>query len=158
MPVTKVRSLLLDTNVWIDYFLGEGAELDAISALIAAGSSNEVTLSYAPTTAKDLFYVIPNRARRVGENVSYLPLAWACIEHLMEIAVAAPQTLGECELARMLRRQCSDFEDNLILAAAATAKADCVVTSDRKLLKTMPEDCITPSRAVELLNLTIPTA
>lgn len=159
MSLTQIRTLLLDTNSWLTYFLRRKEDLEAIDAVVAFGTTNDLTLAYAPTTAKDLFYIIPRALReRGGGNVSYKPAAWACLNRLMEIAVAAPQTLGECELARMLSRECSDFEDNLILAAASTIKADYVVTSDKRLLKAMPEDCITPARAVELLGLEIPDA
>ena len=39
------------------------------------------------------------------------------------------------------------------IAAAETAKADYVVTSDRLFLQALPEACITPDRAVALLDI-----
>ena len=41
----------------------------------------------------------------------------------------------------------------LRIAAAETAKADYVVTSDRLFLQALPEACITPDRAVALLDI-----
>ena len=158
MPLREIRTLLLDTNGWLTYFLRRKEDLEAIDAIVALGTTNDLTLAYAPTTAKDLFYLIPRclRERGGGSAVSYKPAAWACLNRLMEIAAAAPQTLGECERARMLRHEFGDFENNLIMASAAAVKADYVVTNDKRLLKAMPEDCITPARAVDLLGLTIP--
>ncbi len=155
MPLTKINTVLVDTNVWLDYFMGEGPELEAIKELVRLAHEGCLTLLYAPTTAKDLFYLIPRRLRRLvpEDNTSYAPAAWGCIEKLMEIAVAAPLSFPECELARMLRKTFDDFEDNLVLAAAETAKADYVVTQDRAFLSAMPEVCITPSRALELLRI-----
>ncbi len=179
MPLTKINTVLVDTNVWLDYFMGEGPELEAIKELVRLAHEGCLTLLYAPTTAKDLFYLIPRRLRRLvpedntsyapaawgcieklmeiavvpEDNTSYAPAAWGCIEKLMEIAVAAPLSFPECELARMLRKAFDDFEDNLVLAAAETAKADYVVTQDRAFLSAMPEVCITPSRALELLRI-----
>lgn len=72
---------------------------------------------------------------------------------MMEVADAAPQSYAECELACLLRSNFDDFEDNLIIAAAETAKADYVVTSDRLFLQALPEACITPDRAVALLDI-----
>ena len=160
MPMMKLSRLLLDTNVWLDYFLGEGPSLGAINLLIERGFEGSIALLYAPTSAKDLFYLIPRRLRTLDEGeaeaATYQPAAWTCIERLMETAVAAPQSLAECELARMMRSACGDFEDNLILAAAETARADYVVTNDRRLLSSAPEACITPERAVALLSLACP--
>lgn len=155
MSLTSIKSVLVDTNVWLDYFMGEGPELESICALVAAAHEGALALLFAPTTAKDLFYLIPRRLRRMGaeEGVSYRPAAWACLSKLMEIAAAAPLSFPECELARMLGKTFPDFEDNLIHAAAETAKADYVVTQDRAFLASAPEVCITPSRAIELLKI-----
>lgn len=182
----RVRSLLLDTNVWLDYFLGEGPCVDAIKRLVRMGAQDRLALLYAPTTAKDLFYLIPRRLRRsvvamdapsaldssassasrgrtdvgsvggaAAEEMSLAPVAWACIDVMMDLAIAAPQSLAECELARMMKAKFGDFEDNLIIAAAETAKADYIVTSDKELLRLAPEICITPQRAVDLLRFSI---
>ncbi len=155
MSVTKVTSLLLDTNVWLDYFMGEGPCIDEISRLISHAQASSLSLLYAPTTAKDLFYLIPRRLRMRGgdDGVSYAPAAWACLNRMMEIAAAAPLSFPECELARMLRKKFPDFEDNLIIAAAETAGVDYIVTQDKVFLKQVPEACITPVRALELLDL-----
>lgn len=158
MPLMKASRLLLDTNVWLDYFLDEGPSVDAITEIASAGFSGKTLLLYAPTTAKDLFYLIPRRLRALDANgesaaSSYLPAAWACVDRMMEIAAAAPQSQAECELARMLRRTSSDFEDNLIVAAGETAQADYIVTNDKRLLSALPEACITPERAADLLSL-----
>lgn len=158
MPVMRASRLLLDTNVWLDYFLGEGPSIQAIQKLIEAGVSGRTALLYAPTSAKDLFYLIPRRLLRSDSSsgakppASYRPAAWACVERMMELAVAAPLSYAECELARMLRTVFGDFEDNLIIAAAETAKADYVVTGDRQLLAAAPEACVTPDRALALVE------
>lgn len=154
MQVTKVRSVLLDTNVWLDYFMGEGPNLQDISRLIAIAEGGSLSLLYAPTSAKDLFYLIPRRLRRRGgdDGVSYAPAAWACLGRMMEIASAAPLSFPECELARMLRRKYPDFEDNLIIAAAETADVDYIVTQDQAFIRQVPEACITPARALELID------
>ena len=156
MPLTDIESLLLDTNVWIDYFLRAPKTSDVIDRLVQHAESSGITLSYAPTTAKDVFFILPRRLRLMDANAhpatSYVPAAWACIDYMTEHAVCATLSLGECELARMMRTRFSDFEDNLIVAAANTAKVDYIVTSDRGMLERMPEACITPQRALELVG------
>lgn len=156
MPLMRAKTLLLDTNVWIDYFMGEGGSLEAIKRLMAAGAVGELTLLYAPTSAKDMFYLIPRRLRRrddVPGDVSFAPAAWACVSRMMELACAAPLSAAECELARKLGTRFGDFEDGLVLASAETAQADFIVTNDRAFLAAVPEACITPERAVELAGL-----
>ena len=154
MPIGDVGALLLDTNVWLDYFLREGPSTEAIERVVALGFEGRFTLLYAPTSAKDVFFIVPRRLRlRSGDvdgSESYLPAAWACVGFMMEHAVAAPQALGECELARMMRRSFPDFEDNLIVTAGQSAKASYVVTNDKRMLAAMPEFCITPERTIEL--------
>ena len=52
----------------------------------------------------------------------------------------------------MLRKKFPDFEGNLIIAAAETADVDYIVTQDKAFLAQVPEVCITPTRALELLD------
>ena len=154
----KLSRLLLDTNVWLDYFMNDGPHIDAIERIIAEGLSERILLLYAPTSAKDLFYLLPRRLRaKDGENetsaASRRSAAWTCVERMMDIGAAAPLSQAECELARMMRPSFDDLEDNLVIAAAETAGADYVITSDRRLLAAAPEACITPERAIDLLGI-----
>ena len=108
-----------------------------------------------PTSAKDVFYIVPRRLKRAVEgdgcsSASYNEVAWACLEAMMNLGTAAPLSFAECELARMLKNTYNDFEDNLILASGETAQADYVVTNDGGMLKSMPETCVTPARALIL--------
>ena len=145
----EAKRLLEDTNVWLDYYLQEGA-FDNVRRLVELAEAGKIDLLYAPTTAKDVFYILPRRlARRNvnGINASFGPAAWACVEHMMQVATA------ECEMARMLGKRMPDLEDNLIIASGDTADVDYVVTSDRRMLETMPEVCLTPARALELIGI-----
>ena len=157
MPLLRASRLLLDTNVWVDYFHGVGPGVAVIEEIVSRGLKGKVHLLYAPTSAKDVFYLISRRLRQTdargsSSSASFAAAAWACVRRMMEVADAAPQSYAECELACLLRSNFDDFEDNLI-AAAETAKADYVVTSDRLFLQALPEACITPDRAAALLDI-----
>ena len=146
----EAKHLLVDTNVWLDYYLQEGA-FDEAKRLVELAEAGKIDLLYAPTTAKDVFYILPRRlARRNvnGINVSFASASWACIEHMMQVATASPLSLAECEMARM-----PDLEDNLIIASGETADVDYVVTSDRRMLEAMPEVCLTPARALDMIGI-----
>ena len=151
----EAKRLLVDTNVWLDYYLQEGA-FDNVRRLVELAEAGKIDLLYAPTTAKDVFYILPRRlARRNvnGINASFGPAAWACVEHMMQVATASPLSMAECEMARMLGKRMPDLEDNLIIASGDTADVDFVVTGDRCMLETMPEVCLTPARALELIGI-----
>ena len=147
---------LLDTNIWLYYFLGEDAHKHEIMGLIASGQDDGVDILFTPTTVKDLFYVLPRALRRagaMGPDETMSSIAWSCVERMFELGTPAPQSAAECHIARMLWSTISDFEDAMIIAAAETAGADYIVTLDKKLLRAMPEVCVDPTRARELAAL-----
>ena len=142
--------------IWLYYFLGEDAYKHEITDLIASGQDDGVDIRFTPTTAKDLFYVIPRALRRagaIGPDETMSSIAWGCLERMFEFATPAPQSAAECHIARMLRSTIPDFEDAMIIAAAETAGADYIVTLDKELLRDMPEVCVDPARARELAAL-----
>ena len=150
----KAKRFILDTNVWIDYFCGFDPNR-SIASLLELSAQGKAEVLYVPTSAKDVFYIIPRRLKRAVEgdgcsSASYNEVAWACLEAMMNLGTAAPLSFAECELARMLKNTYNDFEDNLILASGETAQADYVVTNDGGMLKSMPETCVTPARALIL--------
>lgn len=147
---------LLDTNIWLYFFLGEDAYKHEIMDLIASGQDDGVDILFTPTTAKDLFYVLPRALRRagaIGPDETMGSIAWGCLERMFELATPVPQSAAECHIARMLRSTIPDFEDAMIIAAAETAGADYIVTLDKELLRDMPEVCVDPTRARELAAL-----
>lgn len=144
---------LFDTNIWLYYFLGEDVYKHEIMDLIASGQDDGVDILFTPTTAKDLFYVLPRALRRagaIGPDETMGSIAWSCLERMFELATPAPQSAAECHIARMLQPAISDFEDAMIIASAETAGADYIVTLDKELLRDMPEVCVDPARAREL--------
>lgn len=151
--------LLVDTNVWVGYFLSEEPHSEEVHHFFSDAQERGVTLAYTPATIKDVFYTIPRRLRLAAQreggdtNVSFLPAAWACVRKMTEIAVAASQSLAECDMAWMLRNTHGDFEDNLLMATAETCNADYVVTYDRKLLERFAPACATPGQVLRLLKM-----
>lgn len=153
----KPMSLVIDTNVWVDYFLNNELDRGASKCLLECAVKNDVSLLVCPTTLKDVFYLLPRRFKRQDAlegkpETSYEPVAWACIESMLELAAPSPLWLFECTLARSLRSKFRDYEDNLILASSESAKADYIVTRDGPLLQRFPEACITPEHAIELIS------
>ncbi|MBQ6490745.1 MAG: PIN domain-containing protein [Atopobiaceae bacterium] len=157
--MVKSNALLVDTNVWVGYFLAEEPHAEEVHRFFAEAQELGITLIYAPSTIKDVFYAIPRRMRLAAqkdgrdEDVSYLPAAWACVRKMAEIAVAASQSRAECDKAWMLRSTHGDFEDNLLMATAETCNADYVVTYDKRLLERFAPVCATPGQVLRLLEM-----
>ncbi|MDO4797508.1 MAG: PIN domain-containing protein [Coriobacteriales bacterium] len=155
----RPKLLVIDTNVCVDYLLGTQPYCHDILSLFEKCARENISLLYAPTTLKDVFYIIPRQLRRMDANNDVAhdqsareQIAWACVETITGIATAIPQALPECNLAWMLRHRHGDFEDNLIVAAAETCDADYVVTYDKTLIEHFAPVCITPEQASDLLD------
>ena len=158
----KPAKVLVDTNVWLGYLLGREPACTAVKAMLRACCQCDVELFYAPTSLKDIFYLVPRILRR-GEqgsqevaDLSFLSAAWASVRLVADLATAAPLCASECELAWMLRETHDDFEDNLIVAAAETCGADYLVTYDQGLLRHYAPASITPEALGELLAKVAP--
>lgn len=136
----KNLSLIIDTNVWIDYFMRSEVDAGASERLLEAAILSETTLLVCPTTLKDVFYILPRRFRqqdmREGKaGPSYEPVAWACVERILELATPTPLGLFECTMARSLRDKFGDLEDNLVLGIGRIPRKR--ITSSRA----MPRCC-----------------
>ncbi len=153
------KTFLVDTNVWIYYLMASEPHYEEILRFFEAVDQRGGTLLFAPTTLKDVFFLIPRILRREAlaagqpEETSFTPVGWACVRTMTEIAVAAPLALPECDLAWMLRTRHGDLEDNLVIAAAETCNADYVVSYDRDMLEHFSPACITPEQANQLLHI-----
>lgn len=135
--------MLLDTNIWIDCYLEQRAGCKAARDLIALADDRNITISYASTSTKDVFYIINDSLRqsaRAEKKVlseadakGCLAMTWGCLNHMAEIAVAAPIGEPQVWLARHYRDLHEDYEDGLVLAAVETSKADYFITGDKRL-------------------------
>lgn len=153
----KKPQLMIDTNVWLEYFTRSGQNPQAAKRLMEHAAEDHATLLYTPSTAKDVFYLLPRIMRRAAspadKDISFQPAAWAAITFMRDVATAGPLSAAECSLAAVMRTMFGDFEDNLIFACAETSECDFIVTHDQRFLERFPEVCITPKRAVELIEL-----
>ena len=142
------KRILVDTNVWLDYFIpsrrGRSAAIDFLRDACAA----QVELLYAATSSKDLFYLISSEHkawyRREHGSLSQdaaaaaTSLAWDCLDVLSQIATPVPCDLSDIWMASKQRELHNDYEDDLIIAAAVRAKTDLLVTNDAKLRSHAP--------------------
>lgn len=71
---------------------------------------------------------------------------------MLDIALVPNLGYAEGREALLLQNVHGDFEDNLVVAAALHMGADCLVTSDGRLMKHAPIACLTPQDALALLK------
>ena len=154
--------LLVDTNVWLDYFLARNKRHQAVNLLVArAAESEHVALYVSALGLKDLAYLmesylkasVRNEQRSVTPEVAAAAreTAWACLRNVLEKALVAPTGQAEVLQAFAYRTVHDDFEDDLVLATAQRIGANYLVTHDKALASHALIPCLTAEKALELM-------
>lgn len=146
---SAIRTMLLDTNVWIDYYLGYRSNHVAVRKLMSKANHAGIDLLHAVTSTKDVFFLIAadfkREARSQNDNVltpsaaqAAQAVAWGCLQNMEEISTPVGCDQSDVWLACKQRSLHADFEDNLIVAAALRSKASLLVTNDEMLIRHSP--------------------
>lgn len=152
-------TLLVDTNMWLDYFLGRKGAKDA-TAFIQCSLDHEDAITVNLGIMKDVFYLVgatvKRRAReekgKVDEATSRVAndLAWTCLSKIQGLAVVLNLGFAEHLEASALRLKNPDYEDDLLLATAKNLKADYIITGDKSLLTNDVAPALTPAEYVAM--------
>lgn len=152
------QGLLLDTNIWLDFYLGERTGHQAARVLIEHAVQEGVALLVAVVSLKDVYYIIGASIKRsVREERGSLDdaaaaaadaAAWACLESIDSLATVVPVDASDIWIARKQRNLHPDFEDDLVLAAAMRSQASLLVTNDSVLASKAPIAAMTSSDAL----------
>ena len=156
-------SMLLDTNVWLDYYLPWRGGHAAARQLIERALEDDRTLAYAVSTAKDVYYMVAaehKRAERAAAGSlsesavqAATVTAWGCINNMQEIACSLPLDHTDVWMASKQRALHGDFEDDLLIAAAMRGKVDHLVTNDETLLRHCPVAALNVTDMCRLLEI-----
>ena len=157
MPV----KLLLDTNVWLDYFLARTPGHQAASELLElAEGSERIALYTSSLSIKDLAYLLERDmktgAREAGVSVTEQvsaaarETAWGCVRLVFEQSLIVPVGHPEVLQAFTLKSVHDDLEDDLLLGSAYRADVVDLVTYDTKLARRSPVTCVTVCEALEI--------
>lgn len=155
--------ILVDTNVWLDYFLARGAHHDAVSMFVARACEREdIALCIPSLSLKDLAYQLASfmklDARRAGKDVTpdiaaaAREVSWGCVRNVLEKALVAPVGRAEVLSAFTYKRIHDDFEDDLVLASLDAAGCQLLMTHDTALKRHMGDLCLTAEEGLELLD------
>lgn len=155
-------TLLIDTNVWLDYYLPDRAGSDKATSLMSFALARDCPLLYPTAIVKDVFYLTANtfkwdaRAQKgalsADDAATATEIAWGCVSNMRENATAVGADESDVWLACKLRGIHDDLEDNLVIAAAQRAKATYLVTNDETLIKHAPVATLTPDDALGMLQ------
>ena len=160
-PACVGRRLLIDTNVWVDYYIDRSPGHQAARTLITSALRQDAVLYISTLSMKDVFFIIEQTLKRyarqeLGEltdssRAAATEIAWASLHNILETAISVPVSRNEALLAFTYRDRHNDFEDNLLLAAAQQAGVDYLVTADERLRRHSPVPALSPQAAIELL-------
>ena len=112
--------VLVDTNIWLDLLLDRQPFSVMSHAALAACINDEDDICIAPTSLKDVFYLV--RKKLDAKH------AYEAIELILNMTEVLVIDRIICEKAIQLERP--DYEDGMIAAIALTEKADCILTRD----------------------------
>ena len=141
---TKTLKLLIDTNVWIDYYTGRDTEDSQSSRLVKKLLCSKHDVLASALSTKDLFYLLQaylklayrkqhGEAPSSDQALAMNEVSWKCTEHMIAAAKLVSVETAECRRALELREYSNDYEDSVIVACAESCGADYIVTNDKSL-------------------------
>ena len=165
MSTEGILKLLIDTNVWMDYFSGRSDRTANVVRLVEiADASERIALFASSLSVKDVSYLvsaaIKRECRRKTGSLSNDAIAaadetaWACVRQMRELAFIAPVGADEVFDSFVFRPHHNDFEDDLMLGVANRIDADYVVTEDKNLINHTNGVCINVEQALRLVGET----
>lgn len=159
---TKQQLILLDTNIWLDYFDESRPGFQSAVALVEFAHNAGIGLLIAPTSCKDFYYqcsyAIKRDARANGmELTAELSMAaeefaWGCVQSICEMATVISMGSVDVQMSRSIHKLHRDFEDDLIVAAAMRCGVDYLVTSDKRLAANAPVPTLNAAQALAMLS------
>lgn len=154
--------MLVDTNVWMDYCIATSENHEAAVRFMTESAASGAVLYVSSVSLKDIFQLIVRRTKKelrdegvevdAAWSAAITESAWSFVRSVREDALVVPVGPSEILFAETWHDEHGDFEDDLILAAAKRVRADCVVTSDKDLLKHAKGTCLSIDGARRMLS------
>lgn len=159
----KPGRILLDTNVWLDYFFNRGDSGSRVRKLLDVIDAHGSLIVTTSGIMKDVFYLagatLKNEARLAQvepDSAAAREVSWECIRIIQQRSQVIEGDTSICLHAMTLRGYHDDFEDDLLIAAAQQNDVTLLISSDKELLAHAPVPCLTPDDATVLLESSLP--
>ena len=144
MSAGGILKLLIDTNVWMDYFSGRSDRTANVVHLIEiADASERIALFASSLSVKDVSYLVSAAIKQECRRKT---------GSLSDNAIAAADETAEVFDSFVFKYHHNDFEDDLMLGVANRIDADYVVTEDKNLIKHTNGVCIDVDQALRLVG------
>lgn len=156
-------TMLVDTNIWLDNFIPDRPLAEDSRRLLTYGLRQDVSILYPLRALNDVFWQV-TRDRKSWAIKEYGKLteafarainseAWDCVKSMIEIGCPVGADISDVYVAQHLQGIHSDFEDDMVIAAAKRAGVDYIVTSDKKLIQKSIVPTLTPQDMLAVLRL-----
>lgn len=158
----RTLKLLIDTNIWLDYFLGRTSAAEPTVELFSRAAEAEgIVLFSSSLSVKDIYYILGRTMKADAHHGGVLTpeaiaaadeTAWACVRLIRQKSIIASVGADEVFDSFVFKHHHNDFEDDLILGVANRIDADYVVTGDKDLIKHTNGVCIDVYQALRLVG------
>ena len=158
---TAGNTIVVDTNVWLDYLLGNRALHEPSKRFIVEAKRQDLPLAIPSHSVKDVFFIFQQQikaANRVDgkQDAETAALcarsaAWSAIDLIMELATVGPSDQSDAWIASKHRSLHPDYEDDLVIACAMRLDARLLVTNDEAFIKHSPVPTLSARDALEVI-------
>jgi len=160
--MSRRRCFLLDTNIWLDVYLGDRKHHGEKSELLSKLINNGAAILYPTNALADVSYIISASLKRelrasgaepTSQQLNAISeIAWACANNMTEVAAIAPIDSADVWIGMKHRAIHEDLEDDLVIAAGMRAQVDFLVTNDKKFLAKSPLPTLSSPDMLALLK------
>lgn len=168
----QMQKLVVDTNVWLDYYLPGRPAHESARRFFDAALAVDAEIFVSIATVKDFHYLMNAQMKRMmcedrreeGQDASQVvlspsetaaarALARGYRDNLLELADVVGADTSDVWLARKYEKLHDDFEDDLIIAAMKRVDADLLVTNDWQFIHRSPVAAVSAQDATLLLDM-----
>jgi len=137
-----MASVVLDTNVLLDFFETPRAEHGTSVVLMDALMKSGWTIAAVATSLKDVYYILSRRLNRTAADNA--------VESVLTTMTILPVDFDCCRQASTSTEP--DFEDGIIRAAAEIAQVDYLITRDTSVFIGSRVPPLSPADAIRVID------
>ena len=122
MYANPISSVLLDTNILLDFLFKRGVFFHEALHLWQLAESGPISFAISAISVNNVFYII---SKQSGKEKAY-----QAISILLKLFTIAP--VDATILNRATMTSCNDFEDAIQIQSAQAIEACCIITRNQK--------------------------